>query len=318
MKNATFRQLRIFVEVAKNLSFVRAAETLFLTPPAVTMQIKELESQIGMPLFDRQGKKVTLTTVGEYLVIYARKILALVKEAEITADKLRRAQSGLITVGMVGTSCYFVLPLIAQFQAKYPEVDFKVNTGNSEHMGELLRAGEVDLVIMGRPPKEMKTRAEPFFLNPLVFVAHPQHPLAELQPRNVEDLRFSPLIGRERGSSTRTVLEEFLMAHNITPQYKMEVEKNEVLKQALLAGLGVSLVSLHTVAYEIRQGLLSILPIEDTPIMRSWFVVQDSTKSLSPISASFQNFLVTDAKQGLGEKIEALIPKFPPKKRIRK
>ena len=152
MKNATFRQLRVFNEVARQLSFVRAAENLHLTPPAVTMQIKELESQVGMPLFDRSGKKVSLTTTGEYMVVYARKILALLKDAEDASARLQRAEIGLLTVGMVSTAEYFMMRMLSDFRARRAGVDIRVCTGNREQLIKMLQNNEVDIAVMGQPP----------------------------------------------------------------------------------------------------------------------------------------------------------------------
>jgi DNA-binding transcriptional LysR family regulator len=161
MKNATFRQLRVFNEVAKNLSFARAAENLHLTPPAITMQVKELEGHIGMPLFERNGKKVSLTTAGEYMLVYARKILATVKDAEDAAARLQRAETGVLTIGMVSTAKYFMMKMLAEFRSKHQGVEIKLAMGNREQLVQMLQNNEVDIAVMGRPPKELQTRAEP-------------------------------------------------------------------------------------------------------------------------------------------------------------
>ena len=169
MKNATFRQLRVFSEVARQLSFVRAAENLHLTPPAVTMQIKELESQVGMPLFDRSGKKVSLTTTGEYMVVYARKILALLKDAEDASARLQRAEIGLLTVGMVSTAKYFMMRLLADFRERHAGVDIRICTGNREQLVKMLHNNEVDIAVLGHPPHRVANprrtfcRASPCF-----------------------------------------------------------------------------------------------------------------------------------------------------------
>lgn len=153
MKNATFRQLRVFNEVAKHLSFIRAAENLHLTPPAITMQIKELEGHIGLPLFDRSGKKISLTTGGEYMLVFARKILATIKDAEDAAARLKRAETGVLTIGMVGTAKYFMMNLLAQFRENHTGVEIQLATGNREQLVKMLQDNEVDIAIMGRPPK---------------------------------------------------------------------------------------------------------------------------------------------------------------------
>jgi DNA-binding transcriptional LysR family regulator len=174
MKTVTFRQLRVFVEVARHLSFVRAAESLHLTPPAVTMQVKELESAIELPLFDREGRKVSLTTAGEYFLVYAKRMLSTLKDADDAMARFRKLESGVLSVGMVGTAKYFVPHLLTRFREEHPGVELRLRVGsNREELVTLLQNAEVDLAIMGRPPKEMATRAEPFAAHPHVFVAPP-------------------------------------------------------------------------------------------------------------------------------------------------
>lgn len=162
MKNTTFRQLRVFSEVAKQLSFARAAENLHLTPPAVTMQVKELEGRVGVPLFERNGKQVSLTTAGEYILVHARKILSTLKDAEDVVARLQRLEVGQLTIGMVSTAKYFVPPLLAQFQREHEGIEIKLLVSNREQLVKMLHGNEVDIAIMGRPPKDLATRAEPF------------------------------------------------------------------------------------------------------------------------------------------------------------
>jgi LysR family transcriptional regulator, low CO2-responsive transcriptional regulator len=182
MKNATFRQLRVFSEVARHLSFARAAEAMHLTPPAVTMQIKELEGHVGLPLFERAGRKVSLTTAGEYMLVHARKILATVKDAEDMAARLKQAEAGRLTIGMVSTAKYFLPRLLGEFQREHPGVEIRLTTSNRDQLVQLLHGNEVDIAIMGRPPKELATRAEPFAAHPHVFVAPTDHPPAAVWP----------------------------------------------------------------------------------------------------------------------------------------
>ena len=177
MRNATFRQRRVFSEVARHLSFARAAEALHLTPPAVTMQVKELEAHVGLPLFDRSGRQVALTTAGEYMLVYARRMLATLKDAEDAAARLKGVELGQLVIGMVSTAKYFLPKLLARFREEHPGVEIRLAVGNREQLVALLHAGEVDIAIMGRPPKELATRAEPFAAHPHVFVAPPGHAL---------------------------------------------------------------------------------------------------------------------------------------------
>jgi LysR family transcriptional regulator, low CO2-responsive transcriptional regulator len=292
MKNATFRQLRVFTEVARHLSFARAAETLHLTPPAVTMQVKELEGHVGMPLFERIGRKVTLTTAGEYMLVYARKMLSTLKDAEDAAARLKRVEIGKLTIGMVGTAKYFLPRLLAEFRREHAGIDLRLVTGNREQLVRMLQANEVDIAIMGRPPKELATRAEPFAAHPHVFVATPDHPLTRVGHTTVESLRPYDFIVREPGSGTRAAMERFLADTRLEPQVTMEMNSNETIKQAVMAGLGISFLSLHTIGLELEHGLISVLDVEGAPVVRAWNCVHTLSKLLSPAAEAFRYYML--------------------------
>lgn len=311
MRNATFRQLRIFVEVAKNLSFARAAENLYLTPPAITMQVKELEGHVGMPLFERSGKKVRLTTVGEYMLVYARKILATVKDAEDAADSLRRADSGLISVGMVGTATYFMMELLSQFRQNNPNIELKISTGNRQQLVTMLKNNEVDIAIMGSPPKELETRSLPFAPHPHVFVASVNHPLAKKnEVIKVEELRFCEFLVREYGSGVRNLMEKILTENHIEPKIKMYIDDNEFIKQAVIADLGLSFLSLHTIGAELQEGRIAALNVEGTPVVREWNVIHNLTKVLSPVTILFRDFIIKNAGAYLEKKFSKVIKNY--------
>jgi LysR family transcriptional regulator, low CO2-responsive transcriptional regulator len=302
MKTVTFRQLRVFTEVARHLSFVRAAEALHLTPPAVTMQIKELESAIELPLFDREGRKVSLTTAGEYFLVYAKRMLATLKEADDAMARFRKVESGVLNVGMVGTAKYFVPHLLARFRVEHPGVELKLQVGtNREQLVALLQHGEVDLAIMGRPPREMATRAEPFAAHPHVFIAPPGHPVLADGHTALSDLASYPLIVRESASGTRALMERFFQDHRVELRIAMEMPSNETIKQAVMAGMGLSFLSLHTIGLELRCGLLEIVHVEDTPIVRTWNIVHRQSKLLSPAAEALRYFVLEHGETHLAE-----------------
>lgn len=308
MKNATFRQLRVFNEVARHLSFVRAAENLHLTPPAVTMQVKDLEGHVGMPLFERRGKQVSLTTAGEYMLVYARKILATIKDAEDAAARLQRAETGVLTIGMVSTAKYFMMKMLAEFRSKHPGVDLKLAMGNREQLVQMLQNNEVDIAVMGRPPKELQTRAEPFAAHPHVFVAAPGHVLSQRGHLTVEDLRPYDFIVREPGSGTRVAMEKFFAEARVEPRLQMQLHSNETLKQAVMAGLGLGFVSLHTIGMELGQGLIALLDVEGAPVVRAWNVVHTQSKMLSPAAESFRYFMLEQGEKQLAEQFARYLP----------
>ena len=301
MKNATFRQLRVFSEVARQLSFAKAARALHLTPPAVTMQVRELEGHVGMPLFDRSGRSVTLTTAGEYMLVYTRKMLATLKDAEDTAARLLKLEVGTLTIGMVSTAKYFLPHLLAQFRREHEGIEIRLAVGNREQLVRMLHANEVDISIMGRPPKELATRAEPFAAHPHVFVAPVGHPLTQAGPLTPEALRGQGFILREEGSGTRAALEKFLLQARVEPRVTMEMASNETIKQAVIAGMGLSFLSLHTLGLELDNRLIALLPIEGAPVVRAWNVVHTLAKLLSPAAEAFRYFVLEHGEDYLRE-----------------
>ncbi len=297
MKNVTVRQIRVFTEVARHLSFARAAEALHLTPPAVTMQVKELESQIGLPLFERVGRTVSLTTAGEYYLVYAKRLLATLKDADDAMARLRRLETGLLTIGMVSTAKYFVPRLLARFREEHPGVDVKLQVSqNREQLLTLLHNNECDLAVMGRPPKELATRAEPFAAHPHVFVAPPEHPLLRIGHVPIEALAPYPFIVREPGSGTRNAMEGFFRDQRFEPRISMEMSSNETIKQAVMAGMGLAFLSLHTIGLELRAGLLMLVDVDGAPVMRSWNVVHLLSKLLSPAAEAFRYFILEEGE----------------------
>jgi DNA-binding transcriptional LysR family regulator len=308
MKNTTFRQLRVFTEVAKHLSFARAAEALHLTPPAVTMQIKELEGHVGLPLFDRQGRQVSLTTAGEYMLVYARKMLATLKDAEDAAARLQRLEVGNLTIGMVSTAKYFLPRLLAQFRQEHSGIEIKLVVGNREQLVQMLQGNEVDIAVMGRPPTELATRAEPFAAHPHMFVAPTDHPLLKVGHPTTEHLRPYSFILRERGSGTRAAMEKFMTSQRLEPRVVMEMTSNETIKQAVMAGMGLSFLSLHTLGLELEHGLIAVLDVEGTPIVRAWNVVHTLSKMLSPAAEAFRYFMLENAESHLAEQYGAHMP----------
>ncbi len=300
--NITFRQLRVFAEVAKHSSMARAAETLHLTPPAVSMQIKEIESQVGLPLFDRQGRTVSLSTAGEYFLVHARRLLVALKDADDAMARFRKLESGLLNVGMVGTAKYFLPHLLTRFKEEHPGIELRLQVGaNREQLVALLQQAEVDLAIMGRPPKELATRAEPFAAHPHVFVAPPGHPVLAIDHPPVEALANYPLIVREPASGTRALMDRFFQDHRLEPRIAMEMPSNETIKQAVMAGMGLSFLSLHTLGLELKCGLIEIVQVQNSPVVRTWNIVHLQAKTLSPAAEALRYFILEHGEAYLAE-----------------
>ncbi len=301
MKNATFRQLRVFSEVARQLSFAKAAQGLHLSAPAVTMQIKELERHVGLPLFERTGRQVALTTAGEYMLVYARRMLSTLKDAEDAAARLQRLEVGLLTIGMVSTAQYFLPGLLAEFRREHPGIDIRLAVGNREQLVRMLQGNEVDIAVMGRPPKELATRAEPFAAHPHVFVAPVGHALVQRGRCEPGELTRYGLIVREQGAGTRAAMEQYFEQVHVEPQLTMEMASNETIKQAVMAGMGLSFLSLHTLRLELDNHLIALLDVDGAPVVRSWHCVHTLAKLLSPAAEAFRYFILERGESYLAE-----------------
>lgn len=292
MLHVTVRQLHVFATVARRLSFVRAAEELHLTPPAVSMQIKQLESQLGLPVFERGASEVRLTLAGEFFLVHARKMLSSLKEAEDLVARLRRVETGRLSLGMLSTAKYFLPHLLADFLRDHPGVEVTLVEGNREQLIERIQRNEVDLAVMGRAPGELEARAEAFGVHPLGIVAPAGHRLVPLEEVMPERLASEPFIIRESGSGARLAMEAFFREAHIRPPVLMQMSSNETIKQAVIAGMGLAFLSLHTVVSEIEQGSLRPLRVAGLPIPRNWHVVHRRVRTLSPAAEALRYFLI--------------------------
>lgn len=299
MKNVTLRQLRAFTAVAQHGHFGRAAVELHLTPPAVTMQVKELEREVGLPLFDRESRQVVLTLTGEYLLTYARRVLAELKDAQDMVARLRKLEGGDLVVGMVSSAQHFLPALMGEFRAEHRDLGVRLRVGNREQLASWMRDNELDLAVMGRPPRELATRAEPFATNPLVLVTAAGHGFARMEQVSAQHVSMETLLLREPGSGTRAAIEDYLRQHHLHPGATMELPSNETIKQAVVAGLGVSLLSLHSLGLELQQGLLAVPEVEGLPILRRWYLVKNHAKTLSPAAEAFRYFILEHAASRL-------------------
>ncbi|MFN8650273.1 MAG: LysR substrate-binding domain-containing protein [Gemmatimonadales bacterium] len=289
----SFRQLQVLLEVTKQGTMSRTAANLHVTPPAISMIIRDLEEELGVQLFDREGRKLTLSAAGKVFLVHARKLLGTLKEAEDAIARFKRLEEGLLTIGIVSTAKYFVPQLLARFRQAAPGVELRLRVaGNREALVELMIAGEADLTIMGRPPQTLAARAEVFAAHPLVFVAPAGHELLARRGLTVRDLEGYRFIVREPGSGTRAAMEQYFAEHGFTPQITMDTSSNETIKQAVMAGMGLSFLSRHTMGLELRSGMLGILDVEDSPVMRTWNVVSLKSRVLSPAAEAFHTFIL--------------------------
>ena len=304
LRHATLRQLQIFLTAAEHLSFVRAAEILHLTQPAVSMQMTQLAESAGMALFEKRGRKLHLTRAGETLVPYAQRIVQTIREASEEMDALTGVRHGKITISLVTTTRYFAPKLIAQFRAKHPEVELDVSISNRENVIAQLENNQIDLAIMGRPPARIPVMAEAFAKHPYAIIAAPEHPLARKQRIPRAKLADEGFITRETGSGTRYAMEQFFAEQELSPPITQVMTSNESIKQAVMAGMGLAFISLHTIALERQTGNLVLLDVKGLPVMRTWYVLHLANKSLSPAAKEFKQFILDEAPAYM----EALFP----------
>lgn len=293
--NLTLRQLNIFEAVARHLSFTRASKELHLTQPAVSMQIKQLEEEVGLPLFEQVGKKVFLTEAGGELQRYTAIIQATLAEARLVFDEMRGLERGHLHISVASTANYFVPQLLATFCQRYPNVRVSLDVTNRDRLLDALSANETDLVIMGKPPGNMELVAESFMDNPLVAIAPPGHPLANIRNLPLKRLQEETFLVREKGSGTRSATERFFVEHGVALSSTMEMSSSEAIKQGVEAGLGFGLLSLHTLEMELALKRLVILDVRELPILRKWYIMHRSGKRLSAVARSFKEFVLTES-----------------------
>lgn len=311
MKNATLRQLRVFESAARHLSLTRAAEELHLTPPAVSMQIRQLEGHAGAPLFERVGRGIRLTQAGDEVLAHTREILGHIRASEEAIAGLGSLEHGLLDVAVINAGDYFLPWLIAAFRDRHPRIRARLTVGNRDVLLERLAGHEIDLAVMSHPPTQPAFAAQPFAPHPHVIVAPPGHPLARKRSVTLEEAAREPLITREPGSATRLAMDQAFSESGVVPRIEMEIASNETIKQAVAAGFGVGFLSAHAVEQELAIGRLALVPVKGFPVMRQWYVVRRRDRTLPRIAEAFERFVVEEGAR----LIRRLRPSARPAKR---
>jgi DNA-binding transcriptional LysR family regulator len=298
MKPFNLRSLRVFEAVATSGSFSRAALQLEMTQPAVSMQIRQLEADVGAPLFDRRRQH--LTDAGRELLQHARIIGAQVRAAEeaLAAHAAEgepgrpRGHRGLLHLGVVSTAHYFAPQLLHAFNQLHPEVRLKLTVARRPEVLAMLQEHQLDVAISGYPPSEGDLEAITFARNPHCIVAHPAHPLAQRRRLRWADLRDEHFIFREPGSATRQFLEHLLQSQAIQVRAGLELAGNETIKQAVMCGMGISFLSAHTFQVELNAGLMVVLDVVDLPKQVDWCFVTRRDTVLGGVNAAFRDFVI--------------------------
>ena len=288
----TFRQIQVFAAVARHQSFTRAGHELHLSQPAVSMQIKLMEEQVGLPLFEQLGRKIYLTEAGHELARYSTAIAQQLDEAAQVINDLKGLAGGHLHIAVATTGAYIAPYLLAAFARLHPHLKVSMDVTNREALLHQLADNEVDLAVMGRPTEELALDATAFLDNPLVVIAPPGHPLARHPQISLQDLAEYPFIIREAGSGTRSAAERFFSKAGVSLQTSMEMSSHEAIKHAVRAGMGLGIASLHTIREEVTAGHLVILAVQGLPIQRHWYLVHRQGKRLSAAAQAFRDFLL--------------------------
>ena len=297
MKQATLHQLQIFEAIAQHGSFTRAAEELFLTQPTVSQQMKQLTKAIGVPLYEQIGKRIYLTDAGKAVLEVGRDISQRFNDLEMTLADIKGLKQGNLKLAAITTAKYFVPRILGTFRQRYPGIRISLQIANRQQILERLADNLDDLYFIGQPPEELDINLRHFLDNPLVVIAPRNHPLAQEKLISIERLANEPLIMRESGSGTRMAVEDFFAENRLQMRVEMEIGSNEAIKQAVVGGLGLSILSRHSLALEGPQGPLVVLDVEGFPIQKHWYVIYPGNKQLSIVAQTFLDYLLTEGKE---------------------
>lgn len=293
----TLRQLAVFNAVAKLGNYTRAAEQLHLSQPAVSMQIKQLEDSVGLPLFEQIGKSIHLTDAGRLMQGYSRNMTDLIDEADEVFEAMKGVERGSLSISVATTASHFATRLLAAFSRSHDGITISLDITNREALRRQLENNEPDLVIMGQPPDGVEVEADAFMENPLVMIAPANHPLVNQKAIELKHFSSENFVVREIGSGTRSAIQRFFDRHDVEFNTGIEMTSNEAIKQAVEAGLGLGIVSVHTIELELETARLTVLDVEDFPIQRDWYILNRKGKRLSPAAKAFKQFVLDEAKK---------------------
>ena len=290
--HATFRQLEIFEAIARLGSFTRASEELYLTQPTVSMQMKKLTDMVGVPLVEQVGKKLFLTDAGKELAQSCREVFGIMDRFTMSVAEQQGLKKGRLALAAVSTASYFAPRLLGEFSKLYPGVEVSLKVTNREQLLASLADNLADLYILGQPPNDIDVVAKAFMCNPLVVLAAPDHPLAGKKNIPLARLAKEPWLIREEGSGTRAAIERLFVEEGLEFRPRMALGSNEAIKQAILAGLGIAVMSTHSLTLN-SPDQFAILNVKGFPICRQWYAVYPSGSQLSAVTRTFLDFLLS-------------------------
>src|SRR5512139_3465855 len=289
--HTTFRQLEIFEAIARLGSFTRASEELYLTQPTVSMQMKKLAENVGVPLIEQAGKRIRLTADGQELAKATREIFDILDRYTMSVDERRGLKQGKLSLMAITTASYFAPRLLGEFVKLYPGIDVSLRVTNKEQVLASIADNLDDLYFLGQPPEDIDVVATPIMDNPIVVLAAPDHPLARRKRIPLDRIAAEPWLMREKGSGTRNAIERMFSGHGLNIHQRLELGSNEAIKQAILAGLGISALSRDTLALN-QPGQFAVLDVEGFPILRHWYAVYPAGRQLSVVARAFLDYLL--------------------------
>jgi DNA-binding transcriptional LysR family regulator len=301
MLHLTLRQLQVFSSVARHLNHSRAAKELYLSQPAISMQIKQLEQNVGLPLFEQVGKQLHLTDAGTEMLHYSLKITQQLEEMDEVFSAMKGLEHGHLNISVVSTANFFMPKILAKFIQTYPKIKVTLSVANRDTVIKQLATNSADLAIMGQPPEGTEMLAESFMENPLVVIASPSHNLAQKKNIQPGELASEIFLLREQGSGTRGVVERFFASHDLALPSHMAMDTNEAIKQSVQAGIGIGIISRHGIELELETKRLVILDVEHFPIVRHWHLVYRKDKRPSVAAREFEKFLLFESQHLMQE-----------------
>lgn len=318
-RHLSLRQLEVLKTVAESGSMAEAGRRLFMTGPAITQQVQQLEKVLGMPVFDRLGRRLQLTAAGDRVLSAAIEVHSRLGVLAKEMDALRKRDDGTLHLGILATATHILPPLLADFRRRAPGIAVHMAVSTREELSRRVLDGDVDLALMGRGAETGTEEAaasgrlvrEPFASNPHVIIAWPGHPLAAARGIAPIELRHETVVQREPGSGTRAMLDAFLAVHRIVPRERITVSGNEMAKHAVMSQLGISLTSMHTLFLELKTGALVRLHVDHTPIERTWYVVYHPDRWLPPAAAAFRDFLLDEGARKVEAETRRLLAETP-------
>ena len=297
IRNATFRQLQVFESIARKGSFTEAAEELFLTQPTLSMQMKKLTAIVGMPLYTQVGKKIQLTDVGQELLKTCRKVFASLDEFQMTVSDMKGVKKGNLRISGVTTGEYFVPRILGEFCKRYPGINVALEVTNRQRVLERLEDNLDDIYIVGQAPMGDHIHRVPFLDNPLVIFAPPNHPLVGKRNIPIEALANEQFIMRESGCGTYLSMDKLVKDRHFAFKSSMALGSNEAIKQAVIGGLGISLLSLYALTHEIASGEVALLDVAGFPVHDCWYLCYPEGQQLSVVAQVFYEYMLNEGRK---------------------